>query len=183
MVTKICVICKCEKDISEFHLKKGGKFGKHSQCKLCKNEISRKHYLENQEYELERCKKHHKKYYNEHKIKFKISSTEYRNKNKLKIKIQKSEYDKSPDGKLSRSKRDHRRRMLEFNSVCDLTLDQWVSILVSQENKCNICGRTFDDRLRPEKDHIIPISKGGGLTYNNVQALCKSCNSSKSNRH
>lgn len=33
------------------------------------------------------------------------------------------------------------------------------------------------------QDHILPVSKGGGLTQDNVQALCRSCNASKSDKH
>jgi len=41
--------------------------------------------------------------------------------------------------------------------------------------ECKICGkRTF-----LSIDHIFPESKGGNLTLENLQTLCKSCNSSK----
>ena len=32
----------------------------------------------------------------------------------------------------------------------------------------------------PELDHIIPLSKGGTHTYNNIQLLCRQCNGTKS---
>lgn len=34
----------------------------------------------------------------------------------------------------------------------------------------------------PELDHIIPLSKGGTHTYNNIQLLCRQCNADKSDK-
>ena len=44
-------------------------------------------------------------------------------------------------------------------------------------NRCRQCGSTRDLEI----DHIFPISKGGKSTYDNLQTLCHSCNSEKSN--
>lgn len=44
-------------------------------------------------------------------------------------------------------------------------------------NRCLMCGST--DNL--EIDHIIPISKGGKSTFDNLQTLCKECNLRKAN--
>jgi hypothetical protein len=44
--------------------------------------------------------------------------------------------------------------------------------------KCKRCGAKED----LEFDHIIPVSKGGSNTENNIELLCKKCNRGKSNR-
>lgn len=61
----------------------------------------------------------------------------------------------------------------------DLTSEQWTNIIKEQCNKCNMCGKRFGIKRKPTMDHILPLSIGGGLTSDNIQALCKSCNSSK----
>lgn len=67
------------------------------------------------------------------------------------------------------------------NSVCDgyIPLSNTIRNKIKERdgNKCNYCGSV--DML--EIDHIIPISRGGNSTEDNLQVLCKSCNSAKSN--
>lgn len=47
--------------------------------------------------------------------------------------------------------------------------------------RCRKCG-VSQRNARLEVDHIIPISKGGKSTYNNLQALCHRCNVEKGDR-
>ena len=46
-------------------------------------------------------------------------------------------------------------------------------------NRCRKCGRRTNDL---EIDHILPISKGGKSTMDNLQTLCRRCNDEKGNR-
>lgn len=45
--------------------------------------------------------------------------------------------------------------------------------------RCCICGATVADGVKLEVDHIIPVSKGGKSTYDNLQTLCERCNRGK----
>ena len=54
--------------------------------------------------------------------------------------------------------------------------------------RCQMCGVKTPARLRgtfepnaPELDHIMPLSKSGSHSIDNVQLLCRSCNAKKSN--
>ena len=47
---------------------------------------------------------------------------------------------------------------------------------------CVLCGRTQKDGVKLQIDHIIPISKGGKSTPNNLRTLCEQCNMGKSNK-
>jgi hypothetical protein len=44
---------------------------------------------------------------------------------------------------------------------------------------CAYCGYKTD---KPECDHIIPMSKGGDSSYENLITSCKKCNRAKSNK-
>lgn len=59
-----------------------------------------------------------------------------------------------------------------------LTETEWRDILWKYNYQCANCGTSEDLTI----DHIIPISRGGTNTSDNVQPLCKSCNSRKSNK-
>lgn len=51
------------------------------------------------------------------------------------------------------------------------------TIMERDNNECLNCGSTENLTI----DHITPLSIGGGNDYNNLQTLCSSCNSRKSN--
>ncbi len=73
--------------------------------------------------------------------------------------------------------RDHKRRLAYANGT--LTEAEWQKILAKQNNRCAYCKREFTDALRPTKDHIVPIIRGGKHTAKNINAACRSCNSRK----
>ena len=52
------------------------------------------------------------------------------------------------------------------------------AVWIRDAGLCIECGA--DDYL--EFDHVIPVSKGGSNTLNNIQLLCRRCNATKSNR-
>lgn len=57
-------------------------------------------------------------------------------------------------------------------------------LVMKRDNfKCQICGRSpaTDQSIILHVDHIIPWSKGGETTENNLQTLCSKCNLGKSN--
>jgi ATP adenylyltransferase len=48
-------------------------------------------------------------------------------------------------------------------------------VLRSANGKCALCGRSKDEEPL-EVDHIVPRSRGGANTIENLQALCRTCN-------
>ncbi|WP_137842993.1 HNH endonuclease [Microbacterium sp. 2FI] len=58
----------------------------------------------------------------------------------------------------------------------DLTPDEWES-LVEAWGTCAYCGASGPF----QKDCVLPISRGGRYTFENVVPACRSCNASKCN--
>lgn len=73
----------------------------------------------------------------------------------------------------------HKRR----GTVGSHSVEQWEKIKKDNNYCCTICGMqepfTEQQYQKLTEDHIIPISKGGSNNIENIQPLCKSCNSSK----
>jgi len=54
-------------------------------------------------------------------------------------------------------------------------------VLKEGKQRCALCGITAKDRML-DVDHIIPRSRGGKSTEDNLQVLCAKCNRSKGNK-
>ena len=53
---------------------------------------------------------------------------------------------------------------------------QWYQLLRLQGGRCAYCGPTS---ARLERDHIVPLSRGGSDDFDNSQILCAPCNTRK----
>ena len=52
-------------------------------------------------------------------------------------------------------------------------------IVERQRDRCSICTRKFDSRLRPEFDHEVPLALGGKHGERNLRAICGECHKTK----
>ena len=55
------------------------------------------------------------------------------------------------------------------------------NIFYRDRNRCQYCGRVFA-QSELNLDHVVPLSRGGVSTWENVVCACVSCNSRKGNR-
>ncbi len=59
-----------------------------------------------------------------------------------------------------------------------LTPRQWKSALDRWGHKCVYCGRPVADKVA-NKDHFVPLHRGGTLEVHNVVPACPTCNRKK----
>jgi len=175
MLTKICIDCgKVLPATSEYFGKhKTCKDGLRNQCKECKNKYS---------------KKYNPKYYENNKESAKEKAKEYRDNNKEKVKKSKKHYRITHLEEERENKRlylinnrdkinllNQKRKARKRNLISNLTVDQWNKVKSDFNDRCAYCG----EELPLAQEHVIPLSKGGEYTVNNIIPSCKSCNSSK----
>ena len=157
---KICTKCGINKPLEDYYKENRVKDGRCSACKSCINA---------------RITKYSKT--NKGKLTTIKAQSKYIKSDKGKLK--RTEYAKSPEGKAARARVDHNRRINIANTINTLTAKEFNYIIYLQDNKCACCSKTFNENLKPTRDHIVPVNKGGDFTVYTVQALCVECNSKK----
>jgi len=100
---------------------------------------------------------------------------EYYQKDREKKLQQKSEWGKTPEGKIKQKAKNQTRRARKNSVVSTLTASDLRDIRDKAKGRCFYCRVKGPLAL----DHIIPISKGGPHSRDNVVMACCSCNSSK----
>ena len=195
--TKICKKCQREKPLDEFYAHR-------AQCKECVRERVSHYAAEHREYYRENTRRWKEAHPEEVKSKRRerywrqrdsaIADT-YAWKKAHPDRVRASHlrhpesarrrnnaYRQTPKGRACTARIKHRRRSPTADSLATLTAIEWAGILTRQEHRCACCGVKFDEKIQPTRDHIVPVSLGGDLTLENVQALCRSCNIRKSNK-
>ena len=73
----------------------------------------------------------------------------------------------------------HRHRTRKTEAGGSYTAAEWKALVEHYGGKCLCCGR---DNIKLSADHVIPVAKGGSSNIDNIQPLCKSCNSRKGDK-
>ena len=74
-------------------------------------------------------------------------------------------------------------KLIRDNDIVIENLSQdWVTLKEKYNYTCVCCLRSEAD-IKLSEDHIVPVSKNGSDKIENIQPLCKSCNSSKNKHH
>lgn len=130
-----------------------------------RDELLKKHrawYLANYEKTKEKRSEYSKQYYQKNKAKILANCKRWREAN--------------PELVNLLIRRHHFRKTQTHG---DHTVDEWMELKNFFNNCCASCGRP-ENAIKLTEDHKVPLSKGGGHGIDNIQPLCKPCNSSKS---
>ena len=111
-----------------------------------------------------------------HKPKEKETSRLYRMKNKERIAVWNKGWNQRNKEKVSFYAKQHYRRKKGAEGTH--TLGEWELLKKQYGFICPACGKGEPEIFLTE-DHIIPLAKGGFNWIENIQPLCKSCNSKK----
>jgi 5-methylcytosine-specific restriction endonuclease McrA len=171
MEVKVCNGCGVEKPLSEYYREAKGKGGRRGKCKACESSLM--------------------KTYNQNplvKERKKVSNTLWRANNKEKVR----EYDKTRGriaylkymstlkGKLANKRRTNKWRG-KLKDAGTFTNEEWNNRLLEYNYCCAYCYKPFTiEQLTV--DHMIPLSRGGTNTIDNLVPACKSCNSRKKDK-
>jgi 5-methylcytosine-specific restriction endonuclease McrA len=172
-VMKTCSKCGEAKPLSDFSALKRSKDGLNYHCKVCWNESQRLHAAANRETYRARCRE----YYEKNREKHLAKNAKWRADNREKNLSQKREYSRvtwrdNPD-KL----RVHAvRRRAAVRGATHERVDL-AEVLAAHGRVCHICREAIGDDLH--YDHVIPISRGGAHSFDNLKPAHRLCNQRK----
>lgn len=138
----------------------------------------------------EKAKVRGSKYYEQNTDKIKERATQWAKENPDKVKVKNKRWEqKNPEKVAERHKKwnlrnPEKRKIIGKNAIYKrrgaisgkITSEEWLDLCQRYENKCLSCKK---EGIKLTVDHVVPISKGGSNTIDNVQPLCRSCNSKK----
>ena len=180
MKTKKCTKCKQIKLIIEFCKCKRitNRDGFRAWCKECEREYER--YYCKRPYRIKKKSEWDKKNYKENICKIRERVKNYKRNNKEKISKLNRKYRKENPEKVAFSLK--RARLMRRKAEGSHTLKEWQDLKAYYGNTCLRCKKP-EPQIKLTEDHIISIINNGTDDIDNIQPLCRSCNSSKNSHN
>lgn len=158
---KICTRCEKEKELSEFHKLKQGKYGVCSYCKDCKNELHTQHRLNN----LEKYAGYSKRRRLEKKEKSNNYDREYRNRYLRTIRGYTFKIFSSAKGRA-------KKKGLDFDLTSEWVLEKVTPMICEATGLKLEIGISKDCRCLPLQPTLDRIDSFKGYTMDNVRVVC-----------
>ena len=140
------------------------------------------HYIENKEKMLQQSRE----WYKNNKERKRELKRNWEKRNIEKIRLQRRKWRRSWELKNPEKNRSmqnachHKRRALLRGDKNKFSANEWDVVRKRNNYKCVICGK-IEPEIKLTVDHIIPVSRGGKNNIENIQPLCRRCNSIKNN--
>ncbi len=173
---KECSKCKETKDLTEFGKDKRAKDGRHSWCKNCLRQYSKQYREDNKEY--------WKQYREDNKEKQEQYQKQYKEDNKESIQQYQKQYQKKYQKQYLKNNPEKNRAYRRKRRALKKELQENFTPAMEQITRTSFGDKCFNCSAEDNLciDHHKPLSKGYALGLDNAVLLCKSCNSSKSNK-
>lgn len=170
---RVCKACEEPKPEAEYHKDTGGSDGYRAQCKDCRGKYMQGYYEDNVEQRRE--------YMNERR---KTLGDHVRA-------LDSARYERDKDKRIALAvEQTHirRARLQEVEHERGITV---IALKKIHGTACCYCGVEMDFKSRPTGsisparatlEHVLPISRGGGHTWENTALACHACNTSKNKK-
>jgi 5-methylcytosine-specific restriction endonuclease McrA len=112
--------------------------------------------------------------------KLRVYKSRHRRSHLEEVRAQQRRWTRSNPEKVQASR--HRRRSRERGNGGSFTAREWEQLKARYGNVCLRCGRG-EPEVQLTPDHVVALAAGGSNYIDNIQPLCRSCNSSKGAKH
>lgn len=124
-------------------------------------------------------KEYDRKYYQAKQVKIKARKKDYHKENRHKILAEKKIYAKENPEVLRRNSRAmSSRRRAAFSELSSQDMED---IKAASNGYCDFCLNLIEGSI--EIEHCVPLSRGGGNTFDNCVASCEDCNRGPGGKH
>lgn len=205
-MTKTCTKCEITKPIDDFSVNKRNKTdGRQPKCKACNSKYYsersdkikkriNEHYHNNHERVLEeraelrkrpeaKAKKaeQDRKYVQNNRNKINQYHNQWQKENRDKVRVYHRNWyaENYPLQRARMLANIHKRRARILANGNNTLTKEDIELLFSTTNSCSYCSATG---VKLTLDHIVPISRGGTNSPDNIALACGHCNSSKGNK-